>query len=268
MTDPGRALVLRKVETNLRRLASVASSSAVVRFQETAELDRLVEEVGDDPVFREMFEREVSPTLRPILLGGKFDLPSSSLLAASPEDVVATLVAMVITEASDGTVDPNEVDEDRIVDRGDTDVSAMGFYVFMAAAEYLRMRGDWLEILDVVVDTADNDEERSLADWLYAAVYFEAGCPERLRDGEGQFDGEPADGLTLDIFTQLGLDGDTGLERIAEMIDDGSMPRFDRGDFLASRQRFAARQGEVRETASSAESERAAADAAADELDV
>ncbi len=266
MSDPGRALVLRTAETDLQVLAGIAAGG-VVRFKTTTALDAICEAVGDDVLFAEMLEQQVQPALRPTLLSGRFDLPSSSLLAAHPEDAVAALVAMVITESPESVI-AVDVDEDRVADSNRTEISSMGFWVFRAAAEYLRIRSDWTEILDVVVDTAPNGEERTLRDWLCSALYFEAGCPVRVRDGEGRFDGEPADGLSLDLFDQLGLDGDDGLTRIVEMVADDIMPQFERADFLVARQRFNERKATIRETASSAESEREAASAAADDIEV
>jgi hypothetical protein len=266
VSDPGRALVLRTAETDLQVLAGIAAGG-VVKFRTTTKLDAICEAVGDDALFAEMLNEQVQPALRPTLLSGRFDLPSSSLLAANPVDVVAALVAMVITETPE-SIAPIDVDEECVDYPDDIEVSSMGLWVFKAAAEYLRVRDDWDEVLEVVVDIAPNDEGRTLSDWLYAALYFEAGCPEYVRDGRGSFDGEPADGLSLDLFEQLGLDGDVGLARIVELVDSDTMPRFDRSDFLAARQRFNERQGSIRATARSAEAEREAATAAADDIDV
>lgn len=271
MSD-SRALVPAKARENLRDLVNeshrlvplmvrvegtlvrVGERNVLSPFRVTQALDALADSL-EEVAFRTVLAEEVPAPDRVRLLSGMGDLASSSMLAASPEDAVQAMLAMAEDDAAPG------VREDRY------SVSAFTLYSVLGCAHYMRERGDWDEVLDVVIDETDG-YERTLRHWIVAAVWYEAGCPRRV--GTEIMDGvfEPIDELAPGVFDEAGLGHDEGLELMAQMLSDSVMPQFDRDEFEAARKRFVAAQTRVREEAAAALREREAAAKAADDLDV
>lgn len=251
-----RALVLATARQTVVTLVELTrrSDGALTPFRATQGLDRIADAL-DEEAFRIVLAEEVSPSDRARILGGMGDLPSSSMLAGSPEDVVQAMLGMAEDDAAAG------------VRESTMQVTAFTLHTVLACANFMRERGDWEEVLDVVVDETDS-YERTLRHWIVAAVWYEAGCPRRVGTEvvPGVF--EAIDELAPGVFDEAGIEHDEGLELMAQMLSDSVMPRFGRDEFAAARERFVAAQTRVREEATAARHEREAAAKKADDLDI
>lgn len=251
-----RALVPAKARDDLRALVAQstgAKGSALTSFRATLALDVLADTL-EEAAFRTVLAEEVPASDRARLLSGMGDLPSSSMLAGSPKDVVQAMLGMAEDDAAAGVSEHVQ------------EVRAFSLHTVLACAHYMCARDDWDEVLDVVVDEA-NGTERTLRHWLVATVWYQVGCPRRVGTevAEGLF--EPIDELAPGVFDEAGLEQDDGLELMAEMLKSNLMPEFDRDEFATARERFVAAQTRVREEATAARREREAAAKKADELD-
>lgn len=251
-----RALVPAKARDELRALVTQstgAKGSALTSFRATLALDALADAL-EEAAFRTVLAEEVPASDRARLLSGMGDLASSSMLAAAPEDAVQAMLAMAEDDSSTG------------VRRSRDCVDAFMLHTVIACAHYMRDRADWEAVLDTVVDVVDGFE-RTLRHWLVAAVWYQVGCPRRVRSSVGDGVWEPVDGLEPGVLDETGLEQDEGLELMEQMLREELMPEFDREEFAAARVRFVAAQTRVREEATAARQEREAAAKKARELD-
>lgn len=251
-----RALVLAKARDDLRALVTQSTGAegrALTPVRVTQALDELCDTL-EEPAFRRMLAEEVSLADRARILSGMGDLPSSSMLAASPEDAVSAMLGMAEDDAEAG------------VSEHVHEVRAFSLHTVLACANFMRDRRDWEEVLDVVVDEILG-VDRTLRHWIVAALWYEVGCPRRVGTevADGVF--EPIDELAPGVFDDAGIGQGEGLELMAEMLEDGLMPEFDRDEFAAARVRFVAAQTRVHEEATAARREREAAAKKADELE-
>ena len=257
MTDSRRELVLALQRTALQTL--VGEQSRLPARARTERLDLVADKIDEDG-FRALMEAEVSPADRARLLSGMLDLPSSSMLAASPKDAVQAMLAMAADDAGvDATADDSPY--------AFGEVSPMSLLTMLACANYMCDRGDWEEVLDVVVDEVSG-EDRTLRHWLIAAVWYGNNCPNTVRTSVADGVYNPVYGFESNVFDEVGIDLDESLELMEQMIDDDLMPLFDRDEFRDARKRFVAAQDRVREEATAARDEHARAAKAAEKLDI